>query len=101
MVYQFLHSLCKDHWNVVIRILKHIKGSSRKGLDMCVSIGGNLMSWKNKKQSVMAISSAQTEYIVWLLYDCICSECVACIMQNTQYLFILLNRINYNKDTII
>jgi len=32
MVSQFLNSLCKDHWNAVICILKCIKGSPEKGL---------------------------------------------------------------------
>jgi len=29
---QFLNSQCEDHWNVVIHILKYIKGSPRKEL---------------------------------------------------------------------
>jgi len=32
VVSQFLNSPCVDHWNVVIRILKYIKGSPGKGL---------------------------------------------------------------------
>ena len=32
VVSQFLNSPCVDHWNAVIRILKYIKGSLRKGL---------------------------------------------------------------------
>jgi len=78
VVSQFLNSPCKDNCNIVIRILKYIKGSPKKGLlygsnnhtrfvcysdvdwvgspfdrrstfEYCVSIGGNLISWKSKK----------------------------------------------------
>jgi len=77
VVSQFLNSPCVDHLNAVTRILKYNKGSPRKGLlyghndhtevvcytnadwkgspsdristfGYCVSIGGNLISWKSR-----------------------------------------------------
>ncbi|XP_061366464.1 secreted RxLR effector protein 161-like [Gastrolobium bilobum] len=91
VVSQFLNSPCQEHWNVVIHILKYIKTSPRKGLEYedkchvkvvgyfdvdwascptdrrstsgyCVFVGGKLVSWKTKKQNVVARSSAEVKY---------------------------------------
>ena len=91
IVSQFMHSLSSEHFEAVHRILRYLKGTPGKGLffkarghpqveayidadwagcisdrrstyGYCTYVGGNLETWRSKKQNVVTRSSAKVEF---------------------------------------
>ena len=91
MVSQFMDSLGSEHLEAVNRILRYLKGSPKRGLlykahghlqveactdanwagsvmdrrstsGYCTFVGGYVVSWRSKKQNVVARSSAKVEF---------------------------------------
>jgi len=91
IVSRYMHDPRSDHLDAVFRILRYLKSSPGKGLmfrsnghldvegycdadwasclddrrstsGYCVFVGGNLVLWRSKKQSVVSRSTAEAEY---------------------------------------
>ncbi|XP_047952651.1 uncharacterized mitochondrial protein AtMg00810-like [Salvia hispanica] len=91
VVSQFMHSPQEDHWEAALRIVRYLKGTTEHGLlfekhghleihgftdadwagnpndrrsttGYFTFVGGNLVTWRSKKQKVIALSSAEAEF---------------------------------------
>ncbi|CAL2245578.1 unnamed protein product [Prunus armeniaca] len=91
VVSQFMHSPSEDHMNIVLRILRYLKSAPGKRLMFSkhghlnidgysdadwagnvtdrkstsgyfTFVGGNLVTWRSKKQNVVALSSAEAKF---------------------------------------
>lgn len=91
VISQFMHAPGATHFEAIFRILRYLKGTPGKGLifrnrghiqveaytdadwagnindrrstsGYCTFVGGNLVTWRSKKQSVVARSSVEAEF---------------------------------------
>jgi Reverse transcriptase (RNA-dependent DNA polymerase) len=99
VVSQFIHNPKEEHIEAVTRILKNLKGTPGKGITFekyghanieeyldadwvgnvvdrkstaryFIFVGGNIVTWRSKKQNVVALSSAEAEF--WGMVKGIC-----------------------------
>ena len=92
LVARFTNNPTKEHWTAVIRILRYLKGTRTRGLvyspstatslagfcdadwagdvdkrkstsGYCFLLNGTAISWTSKRQSTVALSSAEAEYL--------------------------------------
>lgn len=92
LVSQYMHYPYTSHMDAVIRILRYLKQAPGKGIlfqrhnhfkidaftwaislddrrstsGYCSFVGGNLVTWRSKKQNVVVRSSAEAEFRAWL-----------------------------------
>ncbi|RVW20849.1 Retrovirus-related Pol polyprotein from transposon RE1 [Vitis vinifera] len=62
LISQFMEKPKKCHQEADCNILRYIKKSPGKGLCYCTFVGGNLVTWKSKMQTVVSRFSAEDKY---------------------------------------
>eukprot|EP00253_Pinus_taeda_P009833 PITA_09833 len=70
LISRFMERPKEAHWQAAKRILRYVKDDQKSTSSYLVHMGSGAISWASKKQSIVALSTAEAEYVVATVATC-------------------------------